>query len=59
MTDSDGDSRRSSVRALNVSPHTPMRLPSTEPPASSTIFEATRCSCSSFTVTTPLSRSKS
>src|SRR5690606_39807688 len=28
----DGDSRRSSVRALKVRPHAPMRLPSTLPP---------------------------
>ena len=53
MIASDGDSRRSSVRALNVRPHTPIVLPSTSPPAASTTFPVTRSNCSSLTAMTP------
>ena len=38
MMATDGDSRRSSVRALNVSPQTPIVHPATSPPAASMIL---------------------
>ena len=59
MIASDGDSRRSSVRALNVRPHTAITLPATSPPAAAWILSVTRSNCSSLTATTPSRRSKS
>ena len=58
MIASDGDSRRSSVRALNVSPQRRSCCRSTSPPAASTILSVTRSNCSSLTAITPSSRSK-
>ena len=58
MIATDGDSRRSSVRALNVSPQTAIVHPATSPPAASMILSVTRSNCSSLTAITPSSRSK-
>src|ERR1700737_2029413 len=59
MTSREGESRRSSVRALNVRPQTPTVLPSTLPPAAATILAAVRSYCSTLTWITPDSRPKS
>ena len=44
MSGTDGASRMSSVRGLNASPQTAMRLPFSEPKCVS-IFASSRCFC--------------
>ena len=51
--------RRSSVRALNASPHTASVTPSTDPPAAVSTLLTTRSNCSMLTCVTPRSSPKS
>ena len=55
----DGESRRSSVRALKVRPQTARVLPAIVPPQARRTLATMRSRCSSLTVTTPRNRPKS
>ena len=54
-----GESRRSSVLALKVRPHTATVAPSTEPPQAASTLDTTRASCSSLEAMAPASSEKS
>ncbi len=59
MTSMAGESRRSSVRALNVSPQAATSHPSSEVPTMRSTLSAMRSYCSSLTAMTPRNRLKS